>query len=380
MKDIFLFLGNGFTIDFINYYNFCCSQNKKKKVSIDVSNLFRYGEVIEIPWERRPGFLSYKICPALWTLGARCSLSIEESNSLIEEIISCANMFFDFINNPDLKEKERRLSMVNDNEKRIHLRAYNELIVYLRLLFSWYNTLISDSDIDNFIEFNSQADNHNKWGWLEFLQKIDKEKITFVSYNYDIWLERLLQRLGKKFKVYGINCKENAGENTEKNTDKDTDENIEIIKPHGSISFVPKNFTKQYEISYKFDVDGIACSSLKLEYDSLGEYLTGAIIPPAGDSSRLETTTSWAKEIRTHAVEKAKTLADSESSVVICGLSYWHVDRKEIDELLINFSPFTELTFINPFPPRDLNAVLASIFDNYILQSSSERIGRIIYG
>ena len=59
---------------------------------INVQNLFQYGEVIGTPWDDKPGFLSYKVCPALWTLGARPNNSAAESNALIEEIISCARL------------------------------------------------------------------------------------------------------------------------------------------------------------------------------------------------------------------------------------------------------------------------------------------------
>jgi len=40
----------------------------------------------------------------------------------------------------------------------------------------------------------------------------------------------------------------------------------------------------------------------------------------------------------------------------------------------------SHFTFINPMPPRDLNAVLSSIFKNYIQQHSSSEIGGILNG
>ena len=63
---------------------------------IDVSNLFRLGDRIKSPWDGKPGLLSYKNFPNLWTLGARPQNSVEESLELISEIITCANMFFGF--------------------------------------------------------------------------------------------------------------------------------------------------------------------------------------------------------------------------------------------------------------------------------------------
>ena len=69
-------------------------------------------------------------------LGARPGNTVEESNALIEEIITCANMFFDFVNEPG--QKEKRLEMASQGNDRLYLRAYSELIVYLRHLFSCY--------------------------------------------------------------------------------------------------------------------------------------------------------------------------------------------------------------------------------------------------
>ena len=362
MKSVFIILGNGFTIDFLTKYNEFLENKKIKKVSIDVQNLFKYGEIIGTPWDERPGFLSYKVCPALWTLGARPNNSAEESNLLIEEIISCANMFFDFINDPD--QKAKRLSMINSNDDRIYLRAYSELIVYLRHLFSWYNSLIDDDILQEFISTCTT------WGWLSFLKNLnlkDYREIILVSYNYDIWLERILDKLGLKYRVFGF--------------DNDMNKKIEIIKPHGSISFVPKNHTDRYEINYSVNVDGLKIDELELKYDLLTKYSTGAIIPPAGDSTRLRMMSSWAGTLRNEAIKKAKELSNEKNSnVIMCGMSYWHVDRKEIDELLINLNSDTEFTFINPMPPRDLNAVLISIFKNYVLQTSSDNIGGIING
>lgn len=315
-----------------------------------------------MPWDERPGFLSYKECPALWTLGARPNNDAAESTALIEEIISCANMFFDFINDP--AQKAKRLNMVNSNDDRIYLRAYCELIVYLRQLFSWYDSLIDDALLQKFVS------TYSEWGWLSLLKKLnikEYKKIIFVSYNYDVWLERILNSLGLKFGVYGF--------------EDNDDDVIEIIKPHGSISFVPKNHIDRYEINYNMDVDGLKIDDLKLRYDSLTKYSAGAIIPPAGDSARLRVASSWADTIRAEAIKKAKELSnDKESIVVMCGVSYWYVDRREIDELLINLNSDTEFTFINPVSPRDLNAVLSSIFKNYVLQTSSDNIGEIING
>ncbi len=359
MKNAYLILGNGFSIDFLHHYNSSIESGIFEK--IDVQNLFRLGDKIGSPWSEKPGFLSFKTCPALWMLGARPWNTMGESTALIEEIITCANMFFDFINEPE--QKEKRLEMESQGSDQPYLRAYSELIVYLRHLFSCYDSLITSKDLENFVA------NADEWGWLQFLKGIVNKSysnITVITYNYDIWLERILNALEIPFFISGF---EPAIEGA-----------VEIIKPHGSISFVPKDVGgSTYSINYSLDFEGPSIERLKLTYDELKTYTKGAIIPPAGDSSRLETTAPWSHTLRQRAVEVAKQI-ESNDDVVLCGISYWHVDRREIDELLINLNQDVNFTFINPLPPRDLNAVLTSIFKNYVHQSSSSRIGGILNG
>lgn len=366
MKNAFIILGNGFTIDFLKHFNEFRKVKKKPVVNIDVQNLFSYGDQIKLPGDRRPGFLSYKLCPALWTLGARPNLSTNDSNALIEEIISCANMFFDYINTPNTpNQRLKRQKLLTSGDTRIYINAYCELIEYLRYLFSWYDSLITKEDLQEFIK------EYKEWGWLKFFQKIDVKKFhkfIFVTYNYDIWLERILNCLNIRFEIQGFNKSDNPL--------------VKIIKPHGSISFVSKNLQERYSINYSIDGEDLKIDAIDLQYDNLMSYSGNTIIPPSGDSSRMNSNAlSWSMKLRTDALDEAKNLSsEKDSTVIICGISYWHVDRKEIDNLLINLNPETELTFINPNPPRDLNAVLMSIFKNYVLQTSSDNIGVILNG
>lgn len=358
MKKLFIILGNGFTIDFLEHYNNFHIKQNNSVINIDVKDLFRCGENIKNPWDDKIGFLSYKFCPALWTLGARSNKNALESNALIEEIITCANMFFDFVNEPTRKSK--RLELANSN-KGIYMRAYSELIIYLRHLFSCYNDMINDEELKRFLEEDQT------WGWGKFFRNIKNnkfKKIIFVTYNYDIWLERILKLLDIPFCISGF-----------QNLDKEI---IEIIKPHGSISFVPKNYKmSSYGINYNLDIEGVDIDNLEIKYDNLSKYDKGAIIPPSGDSTRLQGTAPWSKILRDEAEKAAKSINENDD-VILCGISYWHVDRKEIDELLISLNQNSMFTFINPLPPRDLNAVLISIFKNYILQTSSQNIGGIV--
>lgn len=351
MNRLFVILGNGFSIDFLNHFS---SIDDSIKGKIDVCNLFRLGDSINPPWTNSPGFLSFKITPELWKLGARTTISTKESAALIEEIITCANMYFDFICKP--KQQEKRLKMQEDEH--LYLKAYSELLSYLRHLFIYYNELVSQKSLENFVQSDSS------WGWLKFFKKIHMEKkferIVFVTYNYDIWLERLLTIFDIPYSIYGF--------------DNPQDSIVEIIKPHGSISFVPQEESlSNYGINYSLNFEDLPLEDFKIQFENLDSASHGAMIPPAGDSGRLHNTDTWAKTLRERAEEAAKAI-ESNDNVILCGLSYGYVDRKELDGILLNLNQECNFTFINPNPPRDLNAVLMTIFRNYVLLSSSRNV------
>lgn len=103
--------------------------------------------------------------------------------------------------------------------------------------------------------------------------------------------------------------------------------------------------------------------------------IINAIIPPAGDSSRMKL--SWSAEIRNHIRVLASHLT-KDDSVVICGISYWHVDRQEIDTYLSEItSDIKHLVMVNPYPPEVLNAVLMTLFDRYIVIPDSSNLLKI---
>lgn len=354
MDRLFVILGNGFSIDFLNHFSSIDDSIKEK---IDVCNLFRLGDSINPPWTNSPGFLSFKITPELWKLGARTTISTKESAALIEEIITCANMYFDFICEPN--QQEKRIKMQEDEHP--YLKAYSELLSYLRQLFIYYNELVPNESLEKFVLSESS------WGWLKFFKKIYLEKkfkkIVFVTYNYDIWLERLLAIFNIPYSVCEF--------------DDTEDSIVEIIKPHGSISFIPREeVSPNYGINYSLNFEDLPLKDFKIQLENLESSNRGAMIPPAGDSGRLHNADTWAKTLRERA-ENAASKIESDDKVILCGLSYSYVDRKELDGILLNLNQECNFTFINPDPPRDLNAVLMTIFRNYVLLSSSQNVAGV---
>ena len=402
---LLLMIGNGFTIDFLKHFGLLDD--------IDPSNLFRYGADVPWPGDGSPGFLSYKYCPCLWNLGARPSMEMKEASDLIEEIITCANVY------GSAAFSSKQVSDRN-NPKNIYINAYFELLLYLRHLFVYYNNKVKTFDA-------TKLDN---WSWFSFLNGAYRsrkyDQISIVTYNYDIWLERVLLERNIPFYIEGFQQKIEGA--------------IAIIKPHGSISFchqatLPKSSFFEIKERDLGDINA-PTSDFLVKYTDIGEiYPVTPLIPPAGNAQRFEleltepkvrsatpapsaapvlerhtptgTTDlrqfmadeatvveenasaapnstaeiardpaivmSWASDIRQRAREAARSLAKSDE-LIISGLSYWHVDRDEIDSLLVRVQSSVEVKMINPSIPKSLNAVLTSLFKNYRLYPSARII------
>lgn len=342
MKKLVLILGNGLTIDLLSHLD-------DTKSNIDLTNLFSKGDTVMWPdGNHERGFLSYKHCPSLWNLGARPNMDKDAATELIEDIITCANMISSANATPQ--------------EDNIYLTAYYELVAYLKHLFIQYNNQVADRDL-----LSTKLEN---WGWLKLIQNAyenpEYDKIIIITYNYDIFLERLLKLKYIPFSVGGL---------------EPDDQKIIILKPHGSISFSHAHIGElsTFAIRKSTDMYEAALSDFNVKYSDLDQnYLVNALIPPAGDSSRL--TYKWANELRGFIDQLIETISENDKCV-ISGLSYWHVDRKEIDALLAKISSKNVDTYmVNPYPPKALSAVLTCVLPRHITYSSSEWIGGLING
>lgn len=346
-KTLCLILGNGLTLDLLTHIDL--------RSQVDVVNLFRYGADVPWPATGEPGFLSFKHCPNLWNLGARPHMEASECLALIEDIITCANAFS---SKPAAKRNLAKSASRAPNE--IYLNAFKELSLYLKHLFVHYDSIVTP-------ELGRAAD----WPWLSFLKRAQTcghyASIQIITFNYDPWLERLLQLEAIPFAVTPIQVHP-AG----------TGATVSITKPHGSISFCHKvkRDKKSFVINCdKTLVDG-DLTDFTVSYSNLDDnYLVAPLIPPAGEASRLNQT--WAGDIRKHCQEIAESLTGADD-MIICGLSYWHVDRAELDALLNSCSSDINIKMINPQPSRTFSAVVTSIFDKFICYPSTSSLNKLI--
>lgn len=333
-----IILGNGFSIDLLRHID--------KFEDYPLTNLLSYGDKLRWPASDCNAFISFRHTPNLWLLGVRSNNSAERNMQIVENIITCANA---------IQMKKREITpaapvSVGD----VYLNAYKELVSFLKFLFIQFDQEITISN-----------DCLSGWHWADLLKKLDDDEdvtqVDIITFNYDLWMERVLEALNIDYKTTVI---ENAGGGK-----------FSITKPHGSISFVHSKSrdVASFNINYSNEIEileGVE-SDFTLEMDDLKKHSPiTPLIPPAGDSSRYQLT--WAGKLKAEAENKAKGIEDGDK-VILCGLSYWHVDRKEIDEILLNLTSQCELAYINPSPPAALDAVLTSLFKNYEHYVSAER-------
>lgn len=126
------------------------------------------------------------------------------------------------------------------------------------------------------------------WGWYKLLKNAYNnskyENIYIITYNYDVYLERVLKAHNIPFDMVGI---------------EEVGNKIQIIKPHGSISFCHKSINDKdtYNIKRSSVLYEAELKDFEVKYDGLDEnYSVYALIPPSGDSTRM--LFKWAEEMR----------------------------------------------------------------------------------
>lgn len=332
---IMLIAGNGLSISMLG----------QSHQGVDLSNLFSMGCDVTWPASGKPGFLSYEHCPNLWALGARQTASAKTTYEVIEEVITAVNACC--------------LADPASLEDGIYIRAYKELVAYLRYLFVHYDSTLQQED------FFSSDTAKTPLGWLmEAAVSDNVESIDVVNFNYDAFLERTLQSNNIDYSIPLLAPNQNS--------------KVSIHKPHGSITFCGKTSIDEsaFSINYEASFAEGGIDELVVKYNDLDKhYPRVGILPPAGESERYKH--RWIRQIWDKAIEAAKLLRENDL-VVIYGLSYWHVDRKEIDMLLGEVSRKARVISVNPFPSAQFEAVCCSLFKSYHSYTNPKHLARMV--
>lgn len=333
---ILLIAGNGLSMAMLA---------RKPSAAIDLVNLFAMGGDVTWPANGKPGFLSYEYCPNLWALGGRQTATPKTAYEVIEQTITAVNACC--------------LADPSSLDDGIYIRAYKELVAYLRYLFVHYDATLQ---AENFFEC---AEVFEPIDWL--LRAADEPTISdidVISFNYDAFLERSLHKKAVEFSIPLLD--ENPGAR------------VRIHKPHGSITFYGKNPIDRsaFSISYenRFTEGGI--DELQVQYSDLDQHFPiVGMLPPAGESDRYKH--RWIRQIWDKAIDAAKRLEENDL-VIVYGISYWHVDRKEIDMVLGEVSRKARVISVNPSPNPHFEAVCCSLFRSYHSYSNARQLKRMI--
>lgn len=243
----------------------------------------------------------------------------EAATQLVTDVITCANVYNLSV--------EKRPNEERDSSN-IYIHAYSELSSYLRYLFIYYDSLVSEKDLKNIID---------EIELIHYIKNrvLRQKKVYIITYNYDVFLERLLKLADIPFSIYGFD---------------DSKADVILFKPHGSISFSFKIKIQEYS---PYNIRDLIAESIsqnstdfEIKYDLQEDYpIVNAIIPPAGDAERFGF--GWIKDIR-KGIDEIVSKSTSKDEMMIFGLSYWHVDRNELDEILLSLDNKMEVRFVNP--------------------------------
>lgn len=315
-------IGNGYSINLVKTLEY---HKLLDEESIDLTNLFCKGDKIPTTHENYC-YLSKDNCPNLWELGIRSTTSREESIKIINNIISSYILYL----------QENKLKKTSYDVKEKCVQTYNELNRYLKKLIIYY-----DSVVRHAFETMSLEDRDNIIREIPFINEITEDDII-ISYNYDVFLEKLLDYKQIKYEYV---------------LDKNMSINkcVKIYKPHGSINFESVDTENEY-------IYDILPSNIAIKADMDLYFTNTLIIPPSGFIIGKEG--SWVYNVR-KGIE-AELLNNTPKKAYVFGLSYDVVDRDEINEILSCLDKkITQLMYIDVNPSNTLDHIISQHFVHY---------------
>lgn len=210
---------------------------------------------------------------------------------------------------------DAKKNIQNNNDIRSNKILLCEIEHYLMIIFSNYQKIIDDKNIE-------------KWSWTKYFDMEHKKIYAIVSLNYDLVVEKILSNLRIEYSRIGVS-NESGG--------------IPIFKPHGSIDFwgIGIDSPISYPISNIISRNDTPIISLKRD-ELLMPRIEVDIVAPT-QASELESF-QWIKPGYDLLINHGKEV----KKLIICGVSYWGCDRKEIDLIIDNINPNCEVININP--------------------------------
>lgn len=188
------------------------------------------------------------------------------------------------------------------------------------------------------------------WAWGQFILSIADRLQGIVSYNYDLNVETVLEVHGVPLRHLAVSQASGTG--------------LPIIKPHGSIDYAPASIVfggqrPNYPIQVFVEKCDVPIQRLPRYHLQVARYAADVVIPTeASGYSQFQ----WVKPGRLW----ARRAGTDTRTLILMGLSYWPVDRPELDELIDSVPATATVIVGNPAPHADLIDRLEARFSNVI--------------
>lgn len=210
--------------------------------------------------------------------------------------------------------------------------------------------------------FQLELDNHvlDGWEWADWILENVNTLVASFSWNYDLVLERLIERAQSPYFYPGIStCSEAAGIKYNRIA-------IPVCKPHGSCNFAPKYLSmgavsKDGEeftpLTYPRTIHVTACDGpmKNLPRDQIYSIRETADVVLPGEWNRFGQHLGWVRNsLDVFAIEagcKAEQL-------LIVGFSMMECDREEFLYAIRQMSSLRRITIVDPSPNPELIEVL----------------------
>ena len=231
--------------------------------------------------------------------------------------------------NPHLPKRDPRFLAVVEQARR-HLA-----VGYTALQLERFDRVINDD-----------------WQWVRWARQYHTSIRMVVSFNYDLVLESALLRGGGRFARIGIS----------------DEHGTPVFKPHDSIDFGPAVNLGNFAPSFILNSD---VPQRRLTRSEMYQYRTESNLILPGELSWLGGLGRIDDGYR-----QWGAAAPSFTHCVFVGVSYWEVDRPEIDTLIASLPPTTKTFVVNPSPSKSfLNALRRRVADVIVCGTAAPTIG-----
>ncbi|MGO9238727.1 MAG: hypothetical protein ACLP4V_33235 [Methylocella sp.] len=178
-----------------------------------------------------------------------------------------------------------------------------------------------------------------QWPWIHWFRRHAELMQLIVSFNYDLLVEQLLSVLSIDFARVGV---------TEEQT------GVPIFKPHGSVDFGLPKFVIEEALQFSYETQTELVELQCTYYERISRQELGACRVSVDVVLPTESNFISNYPIMHAGWREVEGQLCNITDLIIIGLSYWSVDRPEIDRIIDSVPQRCVIHIANPHVPDDL--------------------------